>query len=271
MNYSIIKNRISFFLILLVLGSNLVSAQTSEFTYQGKLTDSAGTFASYDFEFRLFDVATGGTALGTIQRPGVQVSGGVFTVKLDFGGSSTFRGSERWLEIAVKPAGSANPLTILTPRQTVTSAPYSIRSSNAATADIATNSTQLGGVAANQFVQTGDARLTDARNPLPGSGNYVWNSTTQQTADFNVSGSGTIGGALSANAITSVTQFNIGIHHAFSIGGLTNVFAGRLAGVSNTTGGGNSFFGERAGRFNTTTGNNSFFGRERRRSEHGEQ
>ncbi|MBA3352649.1 MAG: hypothetical protein H0U23_09535 [Blastocatellia bacterium] len=65
--------------VLLLAGANVVSAQTTEFTYQGRLVDGAlPANASYDFEFRLFDVDTGGAALGTQNRSAVAVSNGVF-------------------------------------------------------------------------------------------------------------------------------------------------------------------------------------------------
>jgi len=46
----------------------------------------------------------------------------------------------------------------------------------------ATNASQLGGVAANQYVLTGDARLSDARGPTAGSTNCIQNGTTIQAA-----------------------------------------------------------------------------------------
>lgn len=55
-----------------------IHAQTTEFTYQGKLTDGGTPTSVYDFEFRLFDAATLGTQLGTTQqRLGEAVSGGL--------------------------------------------------------------------------------------------------------------------------------------------------------------------------------------------------
>jgi hypothetical protein len=235
------------------------SAQTTEFTYQGKLTDSAGTAASYDFEFRLFSVETGGAALATNQRPGVSVSGNIFTVRLDFG--ANLDGQSRWLEIAVKPAGSANPFSVLNPRQPITSAPYAIRSLNAASSDISTDSTLLGGVAASQFVQTGDTRLTDARPPTPGSNNYIQNSLLQQqtNANFNIAGSGRAG-SLTAEIVSALTQFNIGNSRVLSTPGTRNLFAGASAGFANTSGADNSFFGRDAGQSNNLGSRNAFFG-----------
>ncbi len=233
------------------------AAQTTTFTYQGKLADNGvPANANYDFEFRLFTVDTGGTALGTLQRLNAEVANGVFTVTLDFGGQ--FGGSDRWLEIAVKPAGSPDPFTTLTPRQLITSAPYAMRSMSAANA---TNALLLGGIAASQYVLTSDPRMSDARNPLPNSTNYVQNRTTQQAAtNFNISGNGTVGGTLAANAVTATTQFNIGANRILSNPGTANLFAGVGAGQANTTGGNNAFFGSSSGASNTTGSQNAFFG-----------
>jgi len=52
-------------------------AQTTEFTYQGSLSigsPPAPTTGTYDFEFRLFSVDTGGSAIGTLQWLNVPVS-----------------------------------------------------------------------------------------------------------------------------------------------------------------------------------------------------
>ncbi len=239
--------------ILCLMAMSSVEAQTTEFTYQGRLVDgSLPANTPQDFEFRLFAAETGGTALGTQTRLGVPVSNGIFTVRLDFAGQ--FDGPARWLEISVKPAGDPNPFTLLNPRQPVSSAPYSIRSLNAGTA---VNSLNLGGVAANQYVITTDTRLSDARDPLPGSGSYIQNSIVQQpVSNFNISGNG------AANLFNAATFYNIGGSRVLSIAGGDNIFAGVNAGSSNTFGFSNAFFGRDAGRTNTTGFANSFFGNE---------
>lgn len=245
------------FIAVIFFGVALAAAQTTEFTYQGRLMDgSLPANASYDLEFKLFDVDTGGAELGTQTRNGVAVANGIFTVRLDFG--VQFTGSARWLEIAVKPAGGPT-FTPLNPRQPVTSAPYSIKSRNA---DTASNSTMLGSIAANQYVITTDTRMTDARNPLPNSGNYVQNSVAQQTAsNFNISGDGRVGGTVTANAVTSETQYNIGGNRIlFAPPGTGNFFVGQNTGTSITTGTSNSFFGIQAGNSTTSGSTNSFFG-----------
>src|SRR5260370_20443027 len=191
--------------LLLLLGASAVFAQSTGFTYQGRLQDT-GTPAngSYDLQFTLWDAVSGGTQQPqptpvTVTRSAVSVANGIFTVQLDFG-TSAFPGADRFLEIGVRPAGSGS-LTILSPRQQISSTPYAVRSANAATADTATNatnatnSTELGGVAASQYVLTSDSRMSDARNPLPNSANYIQNTTSPQAgANFNIGASGTIGG-----------------------------------------------------------------------------
>lgn len=120
--------------IFLCVFSAMIFAQTTEFTYQGRLNDTAGIAASYDFEFKLFSAPNAVNPLGTQTRPGIPVSGNVFTVQLDFGGQ--FDGAARYLEIAVKPAGSAGGYQQLLPRQPITSTPYSVRSLNSGAAVI---------------------------------------------------------------------------------------------------------------------------------------
>src|SRR5438094_6734378 len=86
-------------------------AQTTEFTYQGSLSigsPPAPTTGNYDFEFRLFSVDTGGTAIATQQRLNLLVTNGVFSVKLDFG--AQFPGAVRYLEIGVRPAGGGSSI-----------------------------------------------------------------------------------------------------------------------------------------------------------------
>jgi hypothetical protein len=234
-----------------------VHAQTTEFTYQGRLTSSAqNATGSFDFEFRLFDAETGGTEIAAQQRLNIPVTGGIFSVKLDFG--ANFNGQARFLEVGARVAGTPDTFTILTPRQSFTSTPYAIKS---LTAETAMNALQLGGVDSNQFVATNDPRMTDDRNPLAGNTNYVQNSTAQQnSANFNISGDGKLGGTLTAETVNAETQFNLGGSRVFSIGGDRNTIAGIRAGEVNT-GSGNSFFGNFAGLSNTMGQNNSFFGR----------
>jgi photosystem II stability/assembly factor-like uncharacterized protein len=186
---------------LLCCMTSVAAAQTSTITYQGRLTDG-GTPPNglYDFQFKLYDALTGGSLQGspnTVTKTGVNVATGVFTVQLDFG-AGAFPGADRFLEINVKHPADTSYATLL-PRVQLTSSPYAIRSGTAASADTAMNATQLGGTAAGQYVLTNDSRLNDARSPTSGSSNYIQNNpVTQQSASFNISGNGTLGGTLTA-------------------------------------------------------------------------
>ncbi len=279
----------AFYLCVILLATTFAHAQTTSFTYQGRFTDSgAAVTGTYDMQFKLFDLASAGSQIGsTITNGAVTVNNGVFTVQLDYG-AAAFSGADRFLEIGIRLAGDANPYTILAPRQQLTSAVYAIRAGSATTADTATtattantattaataaNATQLGGVAANQYVQTNDSRLADARTPSAGSSNYIQNTTNQQaTSNFNISGNGTAGGTLSAKVINATTNYSFGGSPVLSVGGGTdfnvdpnsNTFVGIGAGASSAPtadlGNYNSFFGEKAGNANTTGAVNAFFG-----------
>ena len=98
--------RTIFFIAVMLMACIVIHAQTTEFTYQGSLSigsPPAPTTGTYDFEFRLFSVDTGGSAIGTLQRLNVPVSYGSFSVKLDFG--AQFPGATRYLEIGIHTAG----------------------------------------------------------------------------------------------------------------------------------------------------------------------
>ena len=131
-------------------------AQTTAFTYQGRLNDtSTAANGSFDFQFTLYDTADGGNQQGSTQTiTAVNVANGVFSVQLDFGSAPFAAGTNRFLEIRVKKPADASYMT-LTPRQRITSVPYAIRSLLSGTADNAAN---LNGQPASQFVQTNDPR-----------------------------------------------------------------------------------------------------------------
>lgn len=251
-----LKRFIAILIFCLCLGLVNAAAQTNEFTYQGKLTDTGTPSPTYDFEFRLCaletDPCTGMVLLETKERLGVSVSNGIFTVKLDFL-ASHFTGADRFLLISVR-RNNGEAWTPLTPRQKITSSPYSIKSLNADMATNATNATnstnatnattsqnalQLGGIAANGFIQ---------------------NTTSPQSSNFNITGDGTAGGTLSGN-IVNATQFNLnGTRILGDSPGLNNLFAGVAAGQANINGSQNAFFGRAAGFMNTDGNSNSFFG-----------
>ena len=100
--------------------------QGTSFTYQGRLAD-AGTPAdgAFDLQFILYDAAVGGSQVGPIVlRDDVVVTGGLFTVSLDFGAS--FGGNRRWLDVSVRPGAATGPFTPVVPRQEISSAPSAL-------------------------------------------------------------------------------------------------------------------------------------------------
>jgi hypothetical protein len=252
---------VSVSLLLLV---NTAAAQTTAFTYQGKLTDS-GNFAngSYDLQFKLFDALAAGTQQGSTQTLSpVAVTGGIFTVQLDFGVCAVcFNGTNRFLEIAVRPTGGGS-FTTLSPRQPITSTPYAMKTTNL-TFNGAFNDGTTIFTASNTFA--GDsAGLNTTPDPSITGLNGKFNAFFGAGAGrANTSGgSNAFFGALAGKVNTT------GIQNAFfgtqagnaNTTGVANAFFGALAGFNNTTGQDNAFFGESAGFRNTTGQNNTFIG-----------
>ncbi|MEA3377244.1 MAG: hypothetical protein U9R72_13725 [Chloroflexota bacterium] len=101
------------------------AAVGTAFTYQGQLTDDGSPAnGEYDFEFTLYDAATGTGLVGSPVTLGDKaVTDGLFTVRLDFG-SGAFNGDARWLGIGVKRSGESDYEDL--DRQELTAAPYAL-------------------------------------------------------------------------------------------------------------------------------------------------
>jgi len=245
------------------------SAQTTAFTYQGRLDESANPAAgSYDFQFKLFDTVVVGTGTqqgSTLTRTAVTVTRGLFTVSLDFG-VAPFAGPDRFLEIAVKKP-SDSTFTILGPRQALTSEPYAIRSRGAAAAD-SLSAACVNCVGSGQILDVQGAQVTgpiagsQISGPIPvasvpaGSGFYIQNGTSPQaSASFNVAGSGV------AAVFDAATQFNLGGQRLISNAGADNLFVGlgTAIPVPDANNFGNAIFGKNAGAANQSR-YNAFFG-----------
>jgi pectin methylesterase-like acyl-CoA thioesterase len=103
-----------------------LTAAGNGFTYQGRLKDGTGyPSGQFDIVFTLYDAPSAGGQVGVpVTDTNQSVSEGLFAASLDFG-PSAFDGSARYLELAVRPAGSG-PYTTLGPRQPITPAPYAL-------------------------------------------------------------------------------------------------------------------------------------------------
>src|SRR5687768_11981609 len=111
-------HKLIFLIVLWCLGSLAAAAQTTEFTYQGRLVEnSAPANGTYEMRFRLFDdtntqqpATTPITIDFTVANSNpVTVTNGSFTVRLDFT-SAAFTGGARFLDVSVRRT-AADPFT----------------------------------------------------------------------------------------------------------------------------------------------------------------
>jgi hypothetical protein len=197
-------------LFIFFFSSIAINAQTTAFTYQGKLTDNTSVGnGTYDLQFALYDALTGGNQVGTTQtHTGVMLNRGFFTVDLDFG--SQFPGADRWLEISIKKPSDLS-YTTLNPRQKINSVPYAARALSAATAD-SLSSACVGCVADSQINSVSGSKVTggvaNATNATNFSGLLSGDVTGTQSATAvssvgGVSASNIAGGATAANNATN--------------------------------------------------------------------
>lgn len=141
-------------------------AQGSAISYQGRLlADGEPVNGLRDFQFRLYDTMKDGEAVGPLQElTGVNVSAGLFNVVLDFG-TASFDGDARYLEVRVRANGSADPYTVLRPRQRLQAAPYALHA--ATVADGAVQARSIGeGCAYGQVLATDGQSWTCASAPI---------------------------------------------------------------------------------------------------------
>jgi hypothetical protein len=160
-------------------------AQSTAFTYQGRLTDNgAPASGRYDIRGRLFDAPSGGVPLGTTNvLPAVAVSNGLLTVQFDFGDAAFVGGSVRWLELAVRTNGVPEDFASLEPRQPLTPAPMALWAGLAGSAygvqpgRVGTPALQDGAITAKKISSAG---ATPGQALFMDGTNVVWRSVAQQ-------------------------------------------------------------------------------------------
>jgi len=164
--------------VLLLTGFSAAQAEPlgTSFTYQGELQDAgAPANGTYDLQFELFDVASGGAIIGSaVLVDNAAVTDGMFSVELDFG-SGPFAGDQLWLEIGVRDGASSGGFTGLLPRQKLTATPYALHAEMVAasaigSAEVANNSLTAADIAANA-VGSSEINTTQVQRRIIGSCN----------------------------------------------------------------------------------------------------
>ena len=185
--------------VSIFVGLVSVAAQTTAFTYQGQLNDGVSAASgTYQMEFRLFDALSAGTQIGsTITNNTVAVANGIFTVSLDFSSTPFTTGANRWLQVSVRKAADPPGFTTLTPRQQITSSPYSLRTLSATSAD------SLSAVCVTCVT---DSQINTV------SGSKVTGAVSSATTAGNVTGTVALtnGGTGATNATNARTNLGLG-------------------------------------------------------------
>ena len=108
-------------LLGLLLATRPAQAAPTSIVYTGQLLTSTSpptpANGTYDFQFQLFNAATGGTQVGpTVSLASVPVVDGVYQVQLSFG--NVFTGQTVWLQVSyrVHPASGNPPYKTVSPR-----------------------------------------------------------------------------------------------------------------------------------------------------------
>ena len=166
MKMKINKVELTFLLLALLMWPVVAHSQGTAFTYNGRLDNNGVPVnGSYDMRFTIYDASAGNNVIaGPLLITPVDVVNGLFTVRIEFG-AGVFTGEARWLNAEVQPTGGGG-FAALTPRQEITSSPYSIQ---ALTAGSVVN----GGVAANQL-NTGGVAPTPGQILSYNGGNLFW-------------------------------------------------------------------------------------------------
>ncbi len=193
--------------LICILLVKAVAAQTTAFTYQGRLNDGGNPAnGNYDMQFRLFDnssVGQGTQQGATITNPTVSVSSGAFAVSLDFGAPVFASGADRYLEVSIRPAGSSGAYTTLAPRQKLTSSPYSVRSNSSNSADGLSNAC-AGCVQSSQINSLDGNKVTGpvANSTNAGNANNLGGLPIQRFVKFELDGTVSIGTTGTGSTLT---------------------------------------------------------------------
>lgn len=199
------------------------AAQTVPYklNFQGRLTGSTGAVlaGTYDMQFKFYTAATSGTYIWGETRTAananaVTVTNGLFSILI--GEGTAVAGSSASLQAAI----AANQTMYL--EVTVGAETLSPRNQMGASA-YAINADLLDGLDSSAFApasgSTNYAPMSGSTNyaPISGSGNYIQSGLSAQTANFNITGNGTVTGNFTNSSGTTLFQPANGSQTAFSI------------------------------------------------------
>ncbi len=231
---------------VVVHGENLGTG----FTYQGELELNGVLVADdCDFEFSLWDAASGGNQVGPTlpfdgqggNPPPISVDGGRLTVELDFG-ADVISGEGRWLEIKVCcPSPCAGAQSTLVPRQELTPVPHALVLPGLRTEQNLTSPNLIGGHRGNHTI--GDVvgatisgggsymaanRVTDDYGTVAGGRNNEAGNSSGDTTDATYP---SVGGGLGNTASDTFATvaggvYNVASGESSSVGGGENNTAG---------------------------------------------
>jgi hypothetical protein len=237
------------FLMTLLAYSVLTYSQVpNKISYQGLLTTSAGTpvvDGSYNLQFDIYNLLTGGTLRHTETLTGVALSKGSFSVILH--PPTTIFAESLFVEVtALSGPGISGSITF-SPRCILTSAPYSL-------APWTTSGSNI-------FYMNGNVGIGTAspNDQLEITGNLRLPATTATTGIIKVGADRFIHNYGTGNTFIGLNAGNL------TMSGLSNTSNGYLSLFSNTTGNDNTAIGSYAlssntdGMSNTAIGSAAFF------------
>jgi hypothetical protein len=184
--------------LLAILDSRLaaLAAPGTAFTYQGLLELEANGIpvtGLYDFNFNLFTISSGGTALNAgVTNTAVGVTNGLFMTTIDFG--SVFDGTRYWLEIGSRQNNGGGAFQIMQPRVELTPVPYAVFAET--TRQLANNSVTAANIVVPLQLSgnfAGAGILSGTNSDVGGYGIVGVNSATGIGAGAGVAGQGKVG------------------------------------------------------------------------------
>ena len=189
---------------------------TTAFTYQGELEQSgASATGDYDFEFRLYDMQTGGLQIGSaVSVNDLFVDGGLFSVELDFG--NVFGADDLWLDVRVREGASGGGFISLLPRQKITPAPIALNAQSVGpgtvgSAQIVDGSVGAGDIDAGEVQArvTGTCPSGEAVGSIAANGSVTCNESGGSGSSWSLSGNAISGGLFLGTTNAEPLEFRV--------------------------------------------------------------